>query len=255
MKKIVGLLLVSCLLLLSKASAASRFSYSIKDGDVFFVTEANSMFLVQPSSIICNGNMLYFAARDFTAKKDMTVEKTKDVKVVIDEENRKVVKATFLLADDKKTVCKNYELVLFLETRREFPFLAIYSEFVYTGTGTNECGINWAVDSTHTPFKYYTIPQGANQAVPLVKTKRTKIGQANWIFVHNGQGTGAGIIAPAAFLARGEDFVFLTGVPPKKKLSRGQSLDVFMIFMPINKNFKTLPETFEKIKNLKWEYK
>ncbi len=256
MKKIFILLFASSLLFLSEASAASKFGYTIKEEDVFFVTESNNMFLVQPSSIICNGNMLYFAAQDFTARKDMTVEKTKDIKVIVDEKDRKVVKATFLMADDKKKVCNDYELTLFLEIRREFPFLAIYSKFIYTGSGINECGINWAVDSTHTPFKYYTIPQkGENKAFPLVKTKRTKIGQANWIFVHNGQGVGAGIIAPAALLGRGEDFVFLNGVPAKKKLSKGQSLDVFMIFMPINKNFKILPETFEKIKDLKWEYK
>ncbi|MBN1444502.1 MAG: hypothetical protein JW957_00140 [Candidatus Omnitrophica bacterium] len=256
MKKIFCLLLVSCLLLLSKSSAASKFSFRISGEDVFFITENNSMFLVQPSSIICNGNMLYFAAQDFTAKKDLTVEKTKDIKVIVDEENRKVAKATFLLADDKKGVQRDYELVLFLETRKEFPFLVIYSKFVYTGSGTNECGINWAVDSTHDPFKYYTIPQkGENKAVPLVKTRRTKIGQANWIFVHNGKGVGAGIIAPAAVLGRGEDFIFLTSVPPKKKLKRGESLDVFIIFMPINKNFKTLPEIFERIKTIKWEYK
>lgn len=46
----------------------------------------------------------------------------------------------------------------FLEILKGYPFLAIYSKFVYTGDGVNECAINWALDSIYEPFKYYTIP-------------------------------------------------------------------------------------------------
>ncbi|MCM8833005.1 MAG: hypothetical protein NC816_03690 [Candidatus Omnitrophica bacterium] len=62
------------------------------------------------------------------------------------------------------------------------------------------------------------------------------------------------MIAPAVILGKGEDFIFINSVPPKKKLSKGESIDVFMIFMPINKNFKILEELFQKIKDIKWEY-
>lgn len=245
-------------LLLSSAlissSGANRFGYRTVINDVFFMTEGN-MFLVQPESIVCSGNMIYFAAQDATAKKDLIVNKTKNIAVVVDENARKVVKMTFLLSDDKNTVYNDYELVLFLEIREGFPFLAMLSKFVYTGSGTRECGINWALDSAHEPFKYYTIPhKGEIKTFPLVKTKRTKIGQANWIFANKGDGVGGGLIAPAAILGRGEDFIFLNSVPPKKKLSKGESIDLFMIFVPINKDFKILPELFEKIKSIKWEY-
>ncbi|MGI6595579.1 MAG: hypothetical protein ACOX1Z_02645 [Candidatus Ratteibacteria bacterium] len=37
-------------------------------------------------------------------------------------------------------------------------------------------------------------------------------------------------------LGRGEDFIFLNSVPPKKKLKKGESLDLFMIFVPITKD-------------------
>jgi len=256
MKKLYGFMVISCLLFSSILTAASRFAYRISGEDVFFITENNSVFLVQPASIVCSGNMLYFAAQDFTAKKDFIVAKTKDIKVIIDEKNRKVVKETFLLADDKNKVSSDYELVLFLEIRQEFPFLAIYSKCVYTGSGIHECGVNWGLASAHEPFKFYTIPQkGENKTYPLVETKRTKIGQTNWIFANTGEGIGAGLIAPAAILGRGKDFIFLNSVPPKKKLGKGESIDIFMIFLPVNKNYKILPELFEKIKNIKWEYK
>jgi hypothetical protein len=235
-------------------SASPRFDYRIVKEDVFLMTE-NNMFLVQPVSIVCAGSMLYFAAQDFTAKKDMIVNRTKNINVIVDEKTRKVIKATFLLAGENNAVYKDYELVLFLEIREGFPFLAIYSKFVYTGSGTRECGINWALDSAYEPFRYYTIPhKGEIKTFRLVKTRRTKIGQANWIFANTGKGTGGGLIAPAALLGRGEDFIFLNSVPAKKKLGRGESIDLFMIFMPINRNFKILPEIFEKVKDINWKY-
>jgi len=236
-------------------SATSRFEYKVQGEDVFFVTEGN-IFLVQPVSIVSGGSMLYFAAQDFTLNRGLTVNKTKEIKVLVDQPDRKVVKATYFLADDKNNIYKDYELVLFLEIQKGFPFLAIHSKFVYTGTGTRECGINWALDSQQDVFKYYTIPvKGEIKTFKLVKTKKTKIGQANWIFANTGNGTGGGLIAPAAILGMGEDFIFLNSVPPKKKLSNGESIDLFMLFMPINKNYKILPEIFEKIKDKKWEYK
>jgi hypothetical protein len=199
------------------ASTDSRFTYRIVNDDIFFITESN-MFLVQPVSIVSGGSMLYFAARDFTAKKDMIVNKTKDINIVVDKKARKVIKATFLLAGENNVVYKDYELVLFLEIREGFPFLAIYSKFVYTGSGTRECGINWALDSAHEPFKYYTIPyKGEIKTFRLVKTRRTKIGQADWIFANTGKGVGGGLIAPAALLGRGEDFIFMNSVPHPKR--------------------------------------
>ncbi len=257
MKK--GFLCSALFLLLFVSSAipqtpAYKFGYRTIANDTFFMTEGN-IFLVQPASIVCSGNMMYFAAQDFTAKKDMIVNKTKNVTVITDEQKRKVVKMTFLLSDEKDNIYNDYELVLFLEIREGFPFLAIFSKFVYNGAGTNECGINWALDSAQEPFKYYTIPhKGKIETFPLVKTKRTKIGQADWIFANKGDGVGGGLIAPGVILGRGEDFIFINSVPPKKKLSKGQSIDLFMIFMPINKNFKTLPELYEKIKDIKWNY-
>lgn len=255
MKKIISLLL-SLLFFSSLYAEVPKFGYKIQDEDVFLMTEGN-VYLVQPISIICKDVMLYFAAQDSTLKRDMVVNKKKEIKVVSDEEGRKVIKATYLLADaQKNTIYKDYELVLFLEIQKGFPFLAIYSKFVYTGTGTSKCAINWAMDSVYEPFKYYTIPvKGKEKTHKLVKTRKTKIGQANWIFANRGDGTGGGLIAPAAVLGRGEDFIFLNSVPPKKKLKKGESIDLFMIFVPINKNYKILPELFEKIKNKKWEYK
>jgi len=259
MKKIILLCLSVCaffsLPLFAQEPKEKKFLCQVSKEDVYLVTEGN-MYLVQPVSIICADNMLYFAAQDINAKRDLIVSKAKETKVLVDQNDRKVVKATYLLADAKSNVVYNdYELVLFLEILKGFPFLAISSKFVYKGQGTHECAINWALDSVYEPYKYYTIPvKGEIKTFKLVKTKKTKIGQANWLFANIGDGTGGGLIALSAILGMGEDFIFLNSVPPKKKLSSGESIDLFMLFMPINKNYKILPEIFEKIKTKKWEY-
>jgi len=196
----------------------------------------------------------YFAAQDFTKNRELIVKKVKEVNVLKDEEKRKIIKATYILGDDKK-IYPEYQLTLFLEIREEFPFLAIYSKFTYNGEGNPECGINWGMESVYEPYKYYTIPQKDKiLTYKLEKTKKTKIGHANWIFANTGKGEGGGLIAPAVILGKGEDFIFINSVPPKKKLSKGESIDVFMIFMPIEKNYKILEELFEKTKTIKWEY-
>ena len=255
MKKIMVAGFIFSLFMVSALCSASRFEYKIVKEDVFLVTQ-NSIFLVQPVSIVSGGSMMYLAAQDFTAKREMLlVNKTKDIKVIVDEKDRKVIKVSFLMADEKNNVYNDYELVLFLEIREGFPFLAVYSKFFYRGEGRRECAINWALDSSHEPFKYYTIPhKGEIKTFPLVKTRRTKIGHANWLFANRGDGVGAGLIAPGAILGRGEDFIFLNSVPTKKKLAKGESIDLFMIFVPINKNYKILPEIFEEVKNIKWQY-
>ncbi|MCM8784741.1 MAG: hypothetical protein NC827_06495 [Candidatus Omnitrophica bacterium] len=230
-----------------------EFGYKFTpEKDILFITKDNN-FLVQPQSIMSHGNMLYFAAQDFTKNRELLVKRVKEIKVIKDEPKRKIIKATYSLGSDKEY--PEYSLILFLEIREEFPFLAICSKFVYNGEGTSECGINWAMENAYEPYKYYTIPEkGKIATYKLEKTRKTKIGQANWIFGNTGKGEGGGLIAPAVILGKGESFIFINSVPPKKKLSKNESIDVFMIFMPINKNFKILEELFLKIKDIKWEY-
>jgi len=251
-KKLIIILVFS--ILLSSTYAVDKFGYKVSKEDAFLYTQGN-IYLIQATSIICSGNMLYFAAKDFTAKKDLLVAKTEKIDVTVDEKDRKVLKITFSLKTNKK-IYPEYKLVVYGEIRREFPFLAIYSKFLYLGKERHLCGINWGLSSAYEKFKYYTIPQkGKPKTFKLVKTRKTKIGHADWIFINNGKGVGAGLIAPAVILGKGEDFIFVNSVPPKKRIKKGESIDVFMIFMPINKNWKTLPELFNKIKKIKWEYK
>jgi hypothetical protein len=249
-KFLLGFILLFVLNLFGVMDFGYKFT---PEKDVLLITEDNN-FLVQPQCIISKGNMLYFAAQDFTKNIELLIKKTKEVKVIKDEPKRKILKVVYSLWDGKKEY-QDYSLILFLEIRKEYPFLAIYSKFVYTGEGTSECGINWAMESAYDPYKYYSIPEkGKVMTYKLEKTKRTKIGHANWIFANTGTGEGGGLIAPAVILGRGENFIFINSVPPKKKLAKEESIDVFMIFMPIEKNYKILEELFQKIKDIKWEY-
>jgi hypothetical protein len=252
----VAFLFISSLSLVFSESVPieKRFGFRIIKDSVMMYTKGN-IYVVSPECINCQNNLLYFAAQDSNANKNMISKKTENIEVITDEENKKVLKATFLLGEDDK-IFPDYKLELFLEMRREYPFLAIYSKFFYTGKDTHACGINWGLESYPEPlYKYYTIPQkGKLNTYRLVKTRRNKIGQANWIFANRGDGTGAGLIAPAVILGKGEDFIFVNSVPPKKKLTKDESLDVFMIFMPIQKNFTILGKIFEEIKQIEWKY-
>ncbi|MCD6408196.1 hypothetical protein J7L87_04000 [bacterium] len=254
MKRILKFSFVPFLLVSFLTFSAEKFGYRIsKDKDVFLYTQGN-IYLVQPQCIISSGNMLYFAAQDFTAKKELLVKKTKKVEVIKDEEEKKIIKTTFILGDNKRDY-PDYELILFLEIRKNFPFLAIYSKFAYNGKERHLCGINWGLESAYTPYKYYTIPKkGKILTFKLKKTRKTKIGHANWIFANTGKGTGAGLIAPAVILGRGENFIFINSVPPKKRIKKGETIDVFMIFLPIDKNFKILEKLYNEVKNIEWKY-
>jgi len=56
-------------------------------------------------------------------------------------------------------------------------------------------------------------------------------------------------------LGKGEDFIFINTVPPKKKLKKGESADVFMVFFPVDNDFKSIPEKYEEIKKMEWNFK
>lgn len=115
--------------------SAMEFGYKVTpEKDILFITKDNN-FLVQPQSIIAHGNMLYFAAHDFTKNRELLVKKTKEVKVIIDEPKRKILKVIYYLGTEK--IYPEYNLILFLEIREEFPFLVIYSKFIFEGEGTS----------------------------------------------------------------------------------------------------------------------
>ncbi|MGB9678135.1 MAG: hypothetical protein ACPLZ9_05890, partial [Candidatus Ratteibacteria bacterium] len=185
--------IVQLLIIFSYCFSVIEFGYKFTpEKDVYLITEKNNFF-IQPQSIISNGNMLYFAAQDFTKNRELVVKKTKEVKVIKDEPKRKIIKVTYSLGDDKNEY-PDYSLILFLEIRKEFPFLAIYSKFQYNGNELSECGINWAMENAYEPYKYYTIPEkGKIMTYKLEKTKKTKIGHANWIFANTGKGEGGGL--------------------------------------------------------------
>lgn len=246
----------------ARAAADRPFGYMVRGAqeDIFFFTHGNNYLVqseaetadgVSTASIVSSGSRLIFAAQDFTARRELTVGPKKTHRALVDEKDRKVVQVVYNMRSPQG-VETDYELHLFFEIRREHPFLAIMSRFLYVGEGRRNCGINWAIDGERESYRFFTTPAGT---FPLVRTRRSKIGQANWIFVNDGKGVGAGLIAPAALLGRGDDFIFLNSVPQRKNLARGQdSIELFMIFMPINRNFRVLAEIFEQIKEIRWEY-
>ncbi|MCM8817425.1 MAG: hypothetical protein NC913_07970 [Candidatus Omnitrophica bacterium] len=237
---------------------ATELYVEIRQDDILIATKG-ALFAVSSDGIHSAGYMMYFAAKDFTANKDLTMGKLKEAKLVVDKPDRKVVKAVFMMENQKNVIDNDYQHVLFLEMRKGYPFLAVDSRFTYLGEGTHVCGINWGMEgsSDANKFKYFAYPEGGKilnfKMGPLKSTQSNKIGVKDWLYAHDGKGYGAGLIC-AGLLARGEDFIFINSVPQKKQLKKGNFIEVFFITMPISKNFKILQEIFDEIKTVKWVY-
>ncbi len=252
--------LFSVLIFFSPHAPAARELYvEIQKDDILLATQG-ALYDVSSTGIHSAGYMMYFAAKDFTANKDLVVKKLKEAKIVVDNPDRKVVKAVFLMENQKGVIDNDYQHIIFLETRKNYPFLAVDSRFVYLGDGNHACGINWGMEgnSEANKFRYYAYPKG-NKVLnyklgPLKATKSNKIGVVNWLYAHDGKGEGAGLIC-GGLLGKGEDFIFINSVPQKKNLKKGAYIEVFFITMPISKNFKILQQIYDEIKTVKWSYK
>lgn len=258
---LVGLLLLSGQALVSQEKKeggeevkGKKFGVRVSKEDVIFYTEGN-FYLIQAESINAGGNILYFAAQDFSGRKELLVKKMTGAELTTDTEDRKVVKVTFALGDDKQ-IQPDYKLVLFTEIRKGQPYLAIYSKFMYEGSDEHTCGINWGMENAYeaNKYQYYTIPKEGKEATYKLKGgMKNKIGYAKWLYAHDGKGSGAGLICPA-LLGKGEDFIFVNAVPQKKALKKGLSMDVFMVFMSIQKNYKVLDSIYQQISGINWKY-
>ncbi|HOK57287.1 MAG TPA: hypothetical protein PKV21_07805 [bacterium] len=107
-KVLFGLVLLFVLNLFGITDFGYKFT---PDKDILLMTEENN-FLVQPQCIISKGNMLYFAAQDFTKNRELLIKKIKDVKVIKDELNRKILKVMYSLWDEKKGIFRLFSCLI-----------------------------------------------------------------------------------------------------------------------------------------------
>lgn len=224
-----------------------------KQGIIFY--NSGIMYTIQSEGISSAGNTMYFAAKDFTDNKDLITKKIEKIECRVDTPERKVYKITLQLGD--KNIEPEYRLEIFSEIKKGYPFLALYSKFFYLGNDVHKCGINWGLSSPYAsdPYKYYTIPKEGKFLTYRLKDEagKNKIGYAKWLYLHNGKGSGVGLICPA-ILGKGEDFIFINSVPPEKELSGTDSADIFMIYMPIERNFKILNQMYDEIMKMQWTF-
>ena len=186
MKRIL-LMILPVLFFICSGQARDKLYVEVQKEDVLIATES-ALYNVSADGIYSAGYIMYFGAKDFTANKDLTVKKLKEAKVVVDKPDRKVVKAVFLVENQNGIIDNNYEHVVFLEIRKNYPFLAVDSRFVYLGEGTHVCGINWGMsgNSDANRFKYYAYPDSGKtlnyKLGPLKATQSNKIGVVNWLY-------------------------------------------------------------------------
>ena len=215
------------------------------------------IYTVRPGGIYSGSYILYFAAKDITAGKELLVKALEKSAKLVDTADRKVAKVTFSMGDSRGNVDPDYKLVLFLELRKGLPFIFVDSRFLYLGAETHACVVNWGLSSENprSKFKYYTVPKdGVPKTFKLGPAgSQNKIGWAPWLYVHDGRGYGVGLIC-SGMLGKGEDFVFINSVPPQMDLSQSKYSEIFIAFMPIMKDWKRLPSLYEKIKTITWEY-
>ncbi|HOK79438.1 MAG TPA: hypothetical protein PK303_00815 [bacterium] len=159
MKRILWLIL-PVLVFVCSGQTRDKLYVEVQKEDILLATEG-ALYNVSADGIYSAGYMMYFGAKDFTANKDLTVKKLKEAKIVVDKPDRKVVKAIFSIENQNNVIDDDYEHVIFLELRKNYPFLAVDSRFVYLGQGTHVCGINWGMsgNSDANRFKYYAYPE------------------------------------------------------------------------------------------------
>ncbi|GEM_PF-766806 len=242
----------------TKPTPAAKFGVNMQNDGAILYTQG-IFYLIQAESITSGGNILYFGAKDFTNGKDLIVRNVAKSELKVNTPERKMVKTTMLLGQGEN-IDRNYRLDVFTEIHKDRPYLAIYSRFFYLGPDTHNCSINWGVESAYEKnrYKYYTIPKEGK--ILTYKLDAESVGQkldqeyVKWVYVHDGKGNGAGLIPGAAMFGKGADFIFVNAVPPQKDLTAGQSIDVFMVFVPINKNFKIIPQIQKEISTISWKF-
>ncbi|NOZ64636.1 MAG: hypothetical protein GXO71_06895 [Caldiserica bacterium] len=267
MRKVSCFFLVFTLFLvtLQLYPAEKNFGYKlVKMNDEIAMVELFSEgydYRILPEVFRIGSYIGYFAAQDFTNKKEMTLKKFADVKVVMDEENKKGIKIKFILQDQEQRDITDYVLETNLEIRKGYPFLVMVSKLRYIGGGKAETGFNWGFSDG---FKYYVIPEGRKvRAFTIVRKgllsgRSMKIGKGAypWVWFTDGKGKGLGMITDGMLVAGilgGELQVGVSDVPPKKKLASGESMDVVFFLLPTMKGYKPVKKMFEKIKGVSWE--
>lgn len=258
MKKSLIYLVLALLFLGSTFLSADDFGYKIADSGVILKTK-NNLYIVEPDFIRTGNYLAYFAGKDSTNRKDMTVDKKKRIKVVMDKPDRKIVRLVCSLKDLEGNILKDYELELNLEIRKNLPCLIVMTKFRYLGEDKVLCIMNWGISDS---LKYYSVP-GRGKVVTMKLpgrgriTRRTKIGIKPWIYAHAGKGEGIGLITPG-LLGKQEDFIYVNyvkGRSQRKRLEKGKSMDLFMIFLPIEKGgTKPIASLYERVKNIEWNY-
>lgn len=240
-----------------KAAAApknEKLFVKAESQSIIFYT-GGTMYVIQPESVSSAGNMMYFAAKDFTDGKDLITKKIEKIECRVDAPEKKIYKVTMQVGD--KSIDPNYRLEIFAEILKGQPYLALYTKFFYLGEDVHKCGINWGLSSPYAsdPYKYYTISKDNKIQTFRLKgdSNENKIGYAKWLYLHNGKGSGVGLIC-TTMLGKGEDFVFINSVPPEKELTKTESSDIFMLYMPISKNFKILDSIYTSAMKLDWTF-
>ncbi|HIE44339.1 MAG TPA: hypothetical protein EYP78_06055 [Candidatus Omnitrophica bacterium] len=250
------------------AAEEEQFGYEIKmvKGKPFAVTlrTDGKRYVVMSTALKVGSYIAYFAAQDFTHRKEMIMNEFKEVKVVVDKEDVKGIKTVISLKTLDNKIVDDYELIVSLQIKRGYPCLAVYSKLVYKGKESAQTGFNWGIIDG---FRYYAYPEGGKvkarklEVAGVMKSKATKLGKGAypWVWPTSGKGDGLGIMT-VGMLAKNpleeEAEIVISDVPPKKKLASGEFMDVPFILLPTTRKeggYKPMRSLYERVKNLKWE--
>ncbi len=221
----------------------------------------NLRYQAIPQALRLGRYLGYFAAQDFTHKKEMIMKEFKEIQVIKDTPKQKGVKVIYYLQDQNNQRVSDYLLEVNLEVRKEYPCLAMCSRLRYTGEGEALTGLNWGFSDN---FRYYVVPEGGKvkafkiERKGLLSGKATKIGKGAypWIWFTDGKGKGLGMITDGMLVAgiqEGELQIGVSDAPPKKKLTSGESMEVVFIFLPTEKGYKPIKEIYSRARSIRWE--
>lgn len=213
------------------------------------------------SALRTEGYIAYFAGEDFTHRKELIMKEFKKIEVKKDTDDIKGIKAVILLQDQHGNIPEDYELVVCLQIRRDLPCLVVYPKLVYKGERPIEMAVNWGIIGD---FQYYAYPHDSEvrarklEVRGLLRGRARRLGRGAypWVWPTCGGGYGLGIMTVGMLLKNPpEREIVITDVPPKKRLKRGEFMDVPFIFLPTTPEeggYKPVSSLYEKIKGIEW---
>ncbi|MBU0478454.1 beta-galactosidase trimerization domain-containing protein [bacterium] len=215
---------------------------TLASGDAVFTVKAAKQTLITVSG--CRTALL--TIQNKTDNFSMRPERLKEAKMVADDSEHKIVKAVFSLIDSTKDIgkeCKDCELELLLEIKKDIPCLFLTSRIRNIGTSSFACYSSWGWFYG----KDYTTP---DLNVNSWKGKYGTLPAVEWLYLSSlpkvGQMTGYGIITSETLQQTPFTSLLIMPTPSTQTIGPEDEIKMQMILLPA-KSAKEVESIYQKV--------